>query len=77
VNQDPLWAVVQAANEQIRSFAKHGSDHEVWEFFCECGCMTLLPITIAEFDGANSVLIEGHHPQGAARAPSLSSPGKP
>lgn len=41
------------ANAEIRSFADDNADGgAVWEFFCECGCRTLVSMTIAAYDAS-------------------------
>ena len=43
---------IQTVNRTIREFADDPRvpRDEQWEFFCECGCFTLVSMTIAEFD---------------------------
>jgi hypothetical protein len=54
---------IQAANRIIREFAddpRIPSDEE-WDFFCECGCFTLVSMTLTAFDAAaNGVWVPGH-----------------
>jgi hypothetical protein len=53
---------VRAVNATIREFAadpRIPEDAE-WEFFCECGCFTLVPLSIAEFDKDEGVWAVGH-----------------
>jgi hypothetical protein len=53
---------VRAVNATIREFAadpRIPEDAE-WEFFCECGCFTLVSLTIAEFDAGEGVWAPGH-----------------
>jgi hypothetical protein len=53
---------VRAVNETIREFAadpRIPEDAE-WEFFCECGCLTLVPMTLTEFDQGDGVWVAGH-----------------
>jgi hypothetical protein len=53
---------VRAVNATIREFAadpRIPEDAE-WEFFCECGCFTLVPMSIAEFDTGEGVWAAGH-----------------
>ena len=59
---DNQQATIRAVNRTIRDFAEDpriGRD-EVWEFFCECGCFTLVELTVADFDASRSVWAEGH-----------------
>ena len=53
---------IQAVNRTIRDFAEDPRvpSDETWEFFCECGCFTLVAMTIAEFDGGGGVWVAGH-----------------
>lgn len=59
---DSQQATIRAVNRTIRDFADgpHVSADAPWEFFCECGCFTLVPLTIEEFDGAPNVCAGGH-----------------
>lgn len=59
---------IQTVNRTIRDFADDPRipSGEHWAFFCECGCFTLVPLTVAEFDdGDERVWAPGH----AAGAP--------
>ena len=50
-----------AASSRHLSVAREPVDPEQeWEFFCECGCFTLVTLTITAFDGAANVWVEGH-----------------
>jgi len=53
---------IQSVNRTIREFAEDPRipPDDVWEFFCECGCFTLVTLTVAEFDTAGHVWVEGH-----------------
>jgi hypothetical protein len=53
---------IQAVNRTIREFAEDPRipPNETWDFFCECGCFTLVAMTIAEFDGGGGVWVAGH-----------------
>lgn len=58
---------VLAVNRTIREFAEDPRipPDEVWEFFCECGCFTLVALTLKEFDGGPGVWAAGHRtPEG-------------
>lgn len=62
---------VRAVNATIREFAadpRIPEDAE-WEFFCECGCFTLVPMTIAEFDAVGEVWAPGHAAPEGLRSP--------
>jgi hypothetical protein len=53
---------IQAVNRTIRDFAddpRIPADEE-WEFFCECGCFTLVSMTLARFDAGGGVFAPGH-----------------
>jgi hypothetical protein len=52
----------KGVNRTIRDFAADPRipDDAAWEFFCECGCFTLVSLTIAEFDGAAAICAEDH-----------------
>jgi hypothetical protein len=53
---------IRAVNRTIRDFADDPRipPNEPWEFVCECGCFTLVTLTVAEFDTASHVWVEGH-----------------
>jgi hypothetical protein len=59
---DSQQDTIRAVNRTIRDFADDPRipANELWEFFCECGCFTLVSLTIAEFDAAAHVWVEGH-----------------
>jgi hypothetical protein len=59
---DSRQDTIRAVNRTIREFAGDPRipASDPWEFFCECGCFTLVSLTIAEFDAATNVWIEGH-----------------
>lgn len=60
---------VRAVNSTIREFADDPRipDDAEWEFFCECGCFSLVAMTLVEFDKDEGVWASGH------RVPSVSS----
>ena len=49
---DSQQDTIRAVNRTIRDFADDPRipATEPWEFFCECGCFTLVSLTLAEFD---------------------------
>ena len=55
---------IQTVNQTIREFADDPRvpGDEQWEFFCECGCFTLVQLTIAQYDEADGVWAPGHDP---------------
>lgn len=59
---DTLQETVQAVNRTIREFADDPriAVDEVWEFFCECGCFTLVPLSLGDYDGGAGVWAAGH-----------------
>ena len=59
---DNQQETIRAVNRTIREFADDPriSADELWEFFCECGCFTLVELTVAEFDRAGGVWAAGH-----------------
>lgn len=59
---DSQQATIRAVNRTIRDFADgpHVSADAPWEFFCECGCFTLVPMSISEFDQDDGVWAAGH-----------------
>jgi hypothetical protein len=62
VQLDAQQETIRAVNRTIREFADDPrvSAAAPWEFFCECGCFTLVSLTIAEFDAATNVCAGGH-----------------
>jgi hypothetical protein len=62
VQLDAQQETIRAVNRTIREFADDPrvSAAAPWEFFCECGCFTLVSLTIAEFDAATTVCAGGH-----------------
>ena len=59
---DTQQDTIRAVNRTIREFADDPRipATEPWEFFCECGCFTLVSLTIVEFDAAAHVWAAGH-----------------
>ena len=53
---------IQSVNRTIRDFADDPRvpAEEQWEFFCECGCFTLVPLTLAAYDEGDGVWAPGH-----------------
>jgi hypothetical protein len=53
---------IRAVNRTIRDFADDPRipDDETWEFFCECGCFTLVSVSLADFDRQGAVWVPGH-----------------
>jgi hypothetical protein len=53
---------VRAVNRTIREFADDPRipRDEEWEFFCECGCFTLVELTLAAYDDGDGVWAPGH-----------------
>ena len=67
---DTQRETIRAVNRTIRDFADDPRipADEVWEFFCECGCFTLVPRSLAEFDGDGDagVWAPGHEQEAQA-----------
>jgi hypothetical protein len=59
---DAQQETIKLVNRTIRDFADDPRirDDAEWEFFCECGCFSLVEMTIAEFDAAERVCATGH-----------------
>jgi hypothetical protein len=53
-------------NLQIReigqSLTQPADADEELTFFCECGCLAPVKLTIAAFDAAGGALVQGHEP---------------
>jgi hypothetical protein len=61
VARDEVESVVREANRHIRAFAFGLPPGDtVWEFFCQCGCLQRVEMTLAEFDAAEAVYAPGH-----------------
>jgi hypothetical protein len=61
---DAAQEISRMTNRNIRDFA-FGEDVRpgwTWQFFCECGCFTLVEMTLAEYDARESVWALGHEP---------------
>jgi hypothetical protein len=55
---------IRLANLAIRDFANQAvGEDDPWEFLCECGCFTFVELTMAEFDAADGVWVDGHRPE--------------
>jgi hypothetical protein len=55
--------VIRLTNERIRSCADPRlEDYALWQFFCECGCFRLVPMTLHDYDAGGGVWAEGHRP---------------
>ena len=54
---------IQAVNRTIREFADDPRipPDDVWQFFCECGCFTLVEVSLGTYDGGDGVWAPGHH----------------
>jgi hypothetical protein len=65
----PPFPVLVETNRIIRQFAEGTAGPSVfWQFVCECGCYTLVDLTLAEFDAAEHVLAPGHTLAGGRQA---------
>jgi hypothetical protein len=62
VPSDAAREVTRLTNRHIRDFAAVDAERPgaLWQFFCECGCFTLVEVTIAEYDGGGGVWAAGH-----------------
>jgi hypothetical protein len=61
---DAAREISRQTNRNIRDFA-FGEDVRpgwTWQFFCECGCFTLVEMTLAEYDAREAVWARGHEP---------------
>jgi hypothetical protein len=68
---------IQAVNRTIRAFAEDPRipAEEQWEFFCECGCFTLVQLTLAAYDAGEGVRAPGHDDR--VRPAGTTEPGIP
>jgi hypothetical protein len=59
---DAQRETIRAVNRTIREFADDPRipAEESWEFFCECGCFTLVPLSLAQYDVDRAVWAPGH-----------------
>ena len=57
-------STIQSVDRASRDFADDPRifGEEVWEFFCECGCFSLVQLTLAAFDAGDGVWAAGHRP---------------
>jgi hypothetical protein len=58
--------IARDTNETIKDVTERlangrDDDSAVYEWFCECGCMAILRLTVAEFQ-ANGAWLDGHKP---------------
>jgi hypothetical protein len=55
-------------NKQIRAIGQSLTEptdvSEELTFFCECGCLAPVRLTLAAFDATDAALAEGHSPPG-------------
>ena len=53
---------IQAVNRTIREFADDPRipPDDVWQFFCECGCFTLVEVSLGAYDAGDGVWAPGH-----------------
>jgi hypothetical protein len=61
---DAAREISRLTNQNIRDFA-FGEDVRpgwTWQFFCECGCFTLVEMTLAQYDASSGVWERGHEP---------------
>lgn len=60
---DTQRETIQAMNRTIRDFADDPRipAAEPWEFFCECGCFTLVSLSIEAFDRSDAVVVAPGH----------------
>jgi hypothetical protein len=59
---DAQHETVRAVNRTIRDFADDPRipDDAEWEFFCECGCFTLVSMSLKDFASGGGVWAPGH-----------------
>jgi hypothetical protein len=60
-NPDRAW-LARETNANIRQLAESLRDERPIGFFCECGCMGIVLVTLAEYDLAGGVWLDGHRP---------------
>lgn len=68
---DTQHETIRAVNRTIREFANDPRipSEESWEFFCECGCFTLVQLSLEAYDGAGGVWAPGHAAEPAGGEP--------
>jgi hypothetical protein len=59
---DRAW-VARETNGHIRALASSLHDERPIGFLCECGCMSIAFATLAEYEQAGGVWLEGHKPK--------------
>ena len=59
---DTQRETIRSVNRTIREFADDPRilSEESWEFFCECGCFTLVELSVAAYDSGAGVWAPGH-----------------
>jgi len=58
---DRAW-VARETNAYIRQLGRALRDEHPVGFFCECGCMEIVLVAIADYDAAGGAWLEGHQP---------------
>jgi hypothetical protein len=48
--------------EMAQRFDAVAMDKRPVGFLCECGCLAIVPATVAEYDAASGAWLEGHEP---------------
>jgi hypothetical protein len=56
---DRAW-VARETNSHIRRLAKSLRDERPVGFFCECGCMEIVLVTIVDYDEHGGAWLDGH-----------------
>jgi hypothetical protein len=59
---DTQRETIRTVNRTIREFAEDPRipSEESWEFFCECGCFTLVEVSLDTYDSDAGVWAPGH-----------------
>lgn len=69
--------VAREVNAQIRAIAESldaDDDHaETYTFFCECGCLHTVTLTLADFLVARAAFVAGHQPAAPSYGRSVGS----
>lgn len=56
-------SLARETNGHIRALALSFRDEREVGFFCECGCMGIVLVTIAEYDAAGGAWLPAHKPE--------------
>ncbi len=65
-NRRNATRVVRATNAQILVMAEsldRGEGEQAIAFFCECGCLDIIPMTVTRYKTIDGAWLPGHKPE--------------